>query len=313
MQILNSIVPIFSVIGLGMLLRSFGFLTADSTQAFNRFAYFFGLPLFLFYKLAGAVSISDSGDAILQTLLIAVIATAIFAWLVTGVLRVSSASRGTMIQAAFRGNLAFMGLPLVLFLVEVLPAEEADSIEAAILVAITPAILFFNVASVLALAAYNGRAEKRLAAGSLLLNIAQNPLIWACVCGAAFQYFQWSLPVAIERSCGIVGASAFPLALLGIGSQLVSIGVSQSWGKSLLPTAIKCVVCPLIGWAVGTMLGLTGIELQATLILCAVPTAVSSFVLADQMDGDADLAASTVVICTALSLPTLSMLIWLTG
>ncbi len=313
MQIINSLVPIFAVIGLGMLLRKQGFLNAESTRTFNRFAYFYGLPFFLFYKLAGAVSISESGNLILQTLLIAVITTAALAWVATGLLRVSNSSRGTMIQAAFRGNLAFMGLPLVLFLIEVLPGEEAASIEAAMLVAITPAILFFNVASVLALATYNRRTESEFSTGMLITNIAKNPLIWACLAGALFQYFRWPLPVAIERTFGIVGASAFPLALLGIGSQLISITSSHSWGASLLPTAIKCVICPLIGWGVGTAIGLGGVELQVTLIMCAVPTAVSSFVLADQMGGDSDLAASTVVICTAFSLPTLALLIWLTG
>ena len=116
-----------------------------------------------------------------------------------------------------------------------------------------------------------------------------------------------------DRTCSIIGASAFPMALVGIGSQLVAISGATHWKASLLPTVVKCVLCPLLALAVGKLVGLTGIELQVALILCACPTAVSSYVLADQMNGDGDLAASAVVVCTAFSLPTLAALIWLTG
>ena len=115
MQIFNSLVPIFSVIVLGMVLRWRSFLTADTTQAFNRFAFFFALPLFLFYKLASASSGSGSANLILNTLLTAAVLTAAVSWLATWILKVPPNARGATIQASFRGNLAFIGLPLVLF------------------------------------------------------------------------------------------------------------------------------------------------------------------------------------------------------
>jgi predicted permease len=313
MQILNSLVPIFSVIALGMVLRSQAFLTADTTQAFNRFAYFFALPLFLFYKLASASSGSGSANLILNTLLSAAVLTAIVSWLATWILKLKPYERGTTIQASFRGNLAFIGLPLVLFTIYDLPADQKMTIESAVLLALAPVVLFYNVGSVVALAIYNQNTESNLSFARLTGAIAKNPLIWACIGGALFQYIGWKLPTAVVRTCEVVGASAFPMALLGIGSQLISISVKGSWSRALLPTIIKCIVCPLLGWILGRLLGLTGIELQVTVILCAAPTAVSSYVLAEQMDGDADLAASSVVICTAFSLLTLSLLLSLTG
>jgi len=313
MQILNSLVPIFSVIALGMVLRSRGFLTADTTQAFNRFAYFFALPLFLFYKLAIATSGSGPANLILNTLLMTAVLTAITGWLATWILKMQPYERGTIIQASFRGNLAFIGFPLVMFTIYDLPADQSMAIESAVLLAMAPVVLFFNVGSVVALAVYNQKTESKLSYRKLAGAIAKNPLIWACVGGALFQAMAWPLPTAVVRTCEVVGASAFPMALLGIGSQLISISVKGRWSRALLPTVIKCIICPLLGWVLGRLLGLTGIELQVTVILCAAPTAVSSYVLAEQMDGDADLAASSVVICTAFSLLTLSVLLSLTG
>lgn len=302
-----------------MLLRKRDFLTAESTQAFNRFAYFFALPMFLFYKLAEAEPVAGSGNRMMFALFIAVALTFAASWISALVFESRSNSRGASIQAGFRGNLAFMGLPLVLFLIEELPQDQKSMIEAATMLALTPVILLFNVGSVVALAAYNGKDGSVFSFRSTFIEMVKNPLIWACLGGALFQFVDWALPSvdfalpkAVERTFSVVGASAFPIALLGIGSQLISIPSASGWQATVAPTVIKCIVCPLIGLGVGTMLGLSESALQVTVILCAMPTAVSSYVLAEQMNGNADLAAGTVVVSTVVSLPTLAILIWLT-
>ena len=312
MQILNSLVPIFSVIGLGIILRKRNFLSEETTQGFNRFAYFFALPLFLFYKLGGSLAGTGTANLFLTTLLIASILTALSSWGLTHLLGTQAGSRGALIQASFRGNLAFMGLPLILFTIYELPEEQRIQIETAVLVALAPVVIFYNVASVAALAFYNHQTETAFSWAKVFRNIVFNPLLIACVAGLSVQMIGWKIPTALVRTCEVVGASAFPMALLGIGSQLASIAVSGQWSDSLLATGLKCILCPLIGWLVASWLGLVGVELQVILLLCAMPTAVSSYVLADQMHGDADLAASAVVIGTAFSLVTLSILLALT-
>ena len=312
MQILNSLIPIFAVIGLGMLLRKREFLTADSTKAFNQFAYFFALPLFLFYKLGTASSSGDQVDSMVFTLITAVAATGGIAWLAGYLLKIPFRSRGSMIQAAFRGNLAFVGLPLVLFLTADLPAEQKSAFESAVLLTMTPVVLFYNVGSVIALAVYNEDTQQKFSYRNMFINLLKNPIIWACIAGAAFQFFRWPIPIPVLHICEIIGASAFAIALIGIGSQLVSIPASNAWKGTVLPTVIKCVACPAFCWAIGMAIGLTGAEFQAVIILAATPTAVSSFVLADQMNADSDLAATSVVICTAFSFVTLSAILLLT-
>jgi len=312
MQILNSLIPIFSIIGLGMLLRRREFLTAESTQAFNRFAYWYGLPLFLFYKLATSEEFGLSLVGIPGALLVSVLLTLIAGCLIVLAFRVPVGIRGAMIQATFRGNLAFMGLPLILFLIEDLPADQKSSIESAVIVAMAPIILFFNIASIVALAIWNEDSQQKVTPRELTRTIAGNPLVWACIAGIVFQLLEIPLPVSVQRTCSIVGSSAFPMALLGIGSQLISISGKSRWSDSVLPTVVKCVLGPLAGFAVGTVFGLSQTELQVTVLMCGMPTAVSSFVLADQMKADADFAASVVVFSTAFSLPTLCLLIWLT-
>ena len=309
MQILNSLVPIFAVIGLGIVLRRQNFLTHDTTQGFNRFAYYFALPVFLFYKLGSASAGAGSADLFLVTLLSASVVTLIVGWLVSGWVGTRFGSRGALIQACFRGNLAFMALPLVFFTTHDLPIDQKAQLEAAVLLTIAPVVIFYNAASVAALAIYNEQSELKFSWKTVLGNFVFNPLLIACVLGLLVQRVGWEFPVALYRTFEVLGASAFPLALLGIGSQLASISVSGHIFESLIASFLKCVFCPVVGWLVGRGLGLGGIELQVILILCAVPTAVSSYVLVDQMKGDSALAASSVVIGTAISLLTLSILL----
>ena len=54
MNIINTIMPVFLVIGVGACLRRTGFLSAEFVKRLMRLVYWVGLPCLLFYKTAGA-------------------------------------------------------------------------------------------------------------------------------------------------------------------------------------------------------------------------------------------------------------------
>jgi hypothetical protein len=311
MQILNSLVPIFSVILLGVILRRRNFLNHETTQAFNRFAYFVALPVFLFYKIGTAPTGDGLANRYMITLLGATLVTVCLSCVVIHVCKIDWNSRGTLIQAGFRGNLAFIGLPLVIFTTHDFPEAEQLKLESAVLIALPPVVIFYNIASVTALSIYSTSTEQLLSWRKVLFNISTNPLLIACLAGLVVQRTGLGIPTALSRTCEVIGASAFSIALIGIGSQLASISVAGKWTESLTSSVIKNVACPIAGWIIGVSIGLSGTELLVILIMCATPTAVSSFILADQIGGDANQAASTVVVGTACSFATLSVLLML--
>ena len=307
--ILNSLIPIFAVIGLGIILWRRKFLDGAATLSFNRFAYYFGLPLFLFYKLSNVDAVGGLANRYTYTLLLTTVIAMFCGWLVTTIAGVKFASRGAFVQASLRGNLAFMGLPLVAFLISDLEVAQRDSIEAAMLISLAPVIIFFNIASVAMLAIYNEETESNFSWARVVRNVVSNPILLACLAGLIAQKLDWQVPSAIDRICQIVGAAAFPMALIGIGSQLATISIKSQIRLPLASTLIKCIVCPAACCAIATLMGLGGAERQVLVVLAAMPTAVSSFVLAEQMKSDADLAASSVVVSTAASMLTLSVLL----
>ena len=300
--ILNSLIPIFAVIGLGIVLRRREFLDGAATVSFNRFAYYFGLPLFLFHKLSNVAAAGGLANWYTLTLLLATIIAMFCGWLVATITGIKFASRGAFVQASLRGNLAFMGLPLVVFLISDLEAIQRGPIEAAVLISLAPVIIFFNVASVAVLAIYNEDTEAKFSWARVLGNVISNPILLACLAGLIAQKLAWEVPSAVDRTCQIIGSAAFPMALIGIGSQLATISITNQLRLPLASTLVKCIICPAACWAIATLIGLDGAERQVLVILAAMPTAVSSYVLAEQMNSDADLAASSVVVSTAASL-----------
>lgn len=311
MQILNSLIPIFSVILLGILLRRRKFLNQETTQAFNRFAYFAALPVFLFHEIGTAPTGDGLANRYMITLLGATLVTACLSWATIHLCKFNWKSRGTLIQAGFRGNLAFIGLPLVLFTTHDLPETQQLKLESAVLISLPPVVIFYNIASVAVLSIFSDSNEKLMSWQKLLFNILTNPLLIACIAGLIVQRTEITIPTALGRTCDVIGASAFSIALIGIGSQLASISVAGKWSESLTSSAIKNIACPIAGWIIGVSIGLTGPELLVILIMCATPTAVSSFILAEQIGGDANQAASMVVVGTACSFATLSALLML--
>lgn len=77
----------------------------------------------------------------------------------------------------------------------------------------------------------------------------------------------------------------------------------------MITVGTRLVLAPLIMVTAAVKLGFTGEALACILVVFAAPVAVSSISMAQQMDGDEQLAAQLVVISSALSL--LTLFVWI--
>jgi predicted permease len=139
--------------------------------------------------------------------------------------------------------------------------------------------------------------------------VMTNPLFIACVAGGICLYFLPPLPLFISRSCEAVGAISLPLALIGIGGVMVQSRVAGSGVASLAASLIKVAVSPLVGLWAAHLVGLGANETKIALLLLACPTAVTSYVVAEQLGGDEKLSAAIIVVSTFLSIISLSIII----
>ena len=75
-------------------------------------------------------------------------------------------------------------------------------------------------------------------------------------------------------------------------------------------TALKLLAMPAIGYAIARAAGFGGELLVVALLFLASPCAVTSYVMADQMGADRELAAAAIALSTLLCMPVMIFLLF---
>jgi len=306
--VIESVLPVFLVIALGVGLARAGMISIEIRQGLNRLAYWVGLPAFLILKIGQAELAGGPFNAIFALMLVGMAGCFVVATVAGRLLRLPSHTQGAFVHAAYRGNLVFVALPVVIYSIQGLPQDQQAFIESRVLLAIVPMVVAYNVVSVIVLVVHQhekgGHPFRHM-----LKQLATNPLILACLTGALFNVSGLRFPVFAQRTLATLGRAAFPMALLAIGAQLARTRLGSHTGWAVGASLIKVAAAPAIGYVLGHWLNVDPVELRAGLVLLATPTAVASFVLTEQLGGDAELASGAVVISTLLSMIALSIVL----
>lgn len=295
MRIVETLAPVFLVIAFGWWLRHRHWLGDAFLAEANRVVYWIGLPAFLLISLATAPH-SEAPAGRLTLMLLGATAITIGLALVAGrLMGIGRESLGTFVQAAYRGNMAYVALPIL----ALLPSGQGPLYTAALL-AIAPVMAFFNVAAVILL--LSGRTAGGGGMGRrVVIELVKNPLIWASVVGGIYGWLEWPVPGWIAHTVSTVGQMSLPLALICIGGALAATRLAGHGRRIAATSFFKLAVAPFCGWALARALGLGAAETQVGLVLLATPTAAASYTMATQLGGDAELAAGSVVLSTLLS------------
>jgi predicted permease len=308
--LISSLLPICLVIALGAGLRASGFLSEGFFAGMNRLCYWIALPVLLVHKLAGASLQGESALRICAALIIATVGCVLVGYAAALAIRLPSRSLGAFVQSAFRGNLVYVGLPVILYSLAPSGGPSGDSVQSTAIVAVAPLIAVYNMLSVLVLSLH-GSHENRPPAARVIKQIATNPLIVACLIGMALCLSGVTLPSVANRTLQLVGQVALPLALLAIGSSLTLDRIRGNLVASIVATTIKVAVAPSIGYGIAVSLGLAESEMCIALVYLACPTAAVSYIMAGQLGGDEVLSGSAVVLSTIASLASLSVVVYL--
>ena len=305
--ILNTLAPVFLMIALGALLQRSEFVSPTFLREANRVTYWLGLPALLFSQLASSFHAAGGAKAMLGTMLAATLLVILGAYLVAWLLRVPGAALGTFAQGALRGNLAFVGLPIIYALPDtVLPGGL--SARTAALITVAPMMVFYNVAAVVVLLLSQHPLNLRMAV-PFVKQLATTPPLIATLAGILCAMQGWALPVAVDKTFTALGEMALPLGLLGVGGSIMTARLGQAARPALASALMKTIAAPAFGWIVGRVVGLGAIELKVIMILLATPTAVVSYTMAIELKGDHEMASGTIVFSVFTSLAALALIV----
>jgi len=306
MNVPNTVLPIFLVVGLGLGLRRAGVLAAPLVGALSRLVFYVAAPALL--VRATATGALDRGVDPAPLIVIAAVSVLVGGGTYLLCFRCHPDRRGVIAQGAFRSNQVFIGLPIVIY------AFGADAVQlVAVQVSVTVIIYNFLGAVLLILpqqgqSALSPRVWGRTAKGAL-----SNPLILASALGIVYGLTGLPLPVALDRTLEMLGRTAAPLALLTVGAGLEFGRLRGDLGTTLAVTAVKTIVYPALILAGLKLAGLEGLALKASFVLMTAPTAVIGYVMTRELGGDVELSGAIVVGSTLVSILTITGWLVLVG
>jgi hypothetical protein len=297
--ILAALGPIFFMIVLGYLLQRKQFPGEAFWPAAERLTYFLLFPALLIHKLALAEFGNYDAIPLAGVIVIVLLSMSLLLFLLRPALRVTGPVFSSIYQGSIRFN-TYVGLAAsgALFL-------QPGSTVAALAIAVLIPII--NVLCVIVLT--HSAGGKGLLV--LLRVVVRNPLILACTIGVFLNISGIGLPLGSDTVFDILSRAALPLGLLAVGAGL-RLEMALGWSRELLLAAVlKLLALPALMALVSVLLGLSYMEMAILVLFAALPGAPSSYILARQLGGDAQLMAAIVTLETGLSLLTLPIVLLL--
>jgi predicted permease len=303
-EILTIVLPVFVVIVLGYALKRAGLIDAAFLFQTNRLVYYVCLPLLLFHEIGRADFAASFNGRLVAGSIAAVTITFLASYLYTVLRGYPPAARGVFSQGAFRGNIAYVGLAIV-----VNACGQEGLTRASILMGFL--VPFLNLFAILALLWPHRGGDGPRDTTAWTRQVLLNPLILACFAGIAWSFLALPIPLLLERSLKIATGMTLPLALLAIGGAFSLERLRGDLAAALLAAGAKLVWMPLLAALLLAGMGLRGLDLEVGVLIAGTPAATANYIMAHQMKGDAELAGSIVMISTALSAFTYTLTLYL--
>lgn len=303
LPIVAAIVPTFLLIVAGFVLRRILVKEEAHWLGTEQLVYYVLFPALLFRtlsraKLADVPLFGVGGALLIAVLLMAALCLALRPVLMRR-LNLSGPSFTSVFQCACRWQ-TYVALAVA----GSLYGDIGLTLASVAMVAMIPVL---NIMAVWVLAHY--ASPTRLSWPRILLTIAQNPFIWACVIGLIANLTGLVLPKWLDDFIDALGRSSLALGLLVVGAGLQLKGVLRPEAPAILACALKLLVMPAMAISLGLAFGLSGTNLAIVACCSSVPTASSAYVLARQMGGNAPLVAEILTLQTVIAVITMPIVI----
>jgi len=302
MNIVTTIIPIFTIILLGLVARWKGFIPEEFLGPANRLVYYLAIPAMIFRAISRASIKAQFNLTVLSITLLAVLAVFILAWITGSVRHIRQGQLGTFIQSSVHGNLGYIGLAVSYYFL-----GDRGFVKASIIAGFL--MILQNFLAVIALQLNSDSRLLKENKFNVILRIACNPVILSALAGILFSLGEVKIPIVIDRSLEILSGLALPTALLLIGASLSFKLIQRNFLAVLTTSFMKLLLLPGLGLFIYRLFGLSLHDYLPGLILLGSPSATLTYVMAKEMGGDTDFAVAAISLSTMLS--ALTFTLWL--
>lgn len=311
MHAVETLLPVVLLIILGWLLARFRFLGPEFMADLNKLTFYVALPAFIVRSMT-EVQVPVGPALRLFLLLLACTVTALLlAPVLARMIGARRSSLGSVAQAAFRGNLAYGGLPILTYSLVGEDPETKLTVLGLGLLVFAPLTASYNLLAVLCLQPV-GTLRDVAGWKRAVRSIVTNPLLISCVAGFGLAVVGFRFPAPLHQSLTALGGVALPVALLCIGGAFTHIRFGGRYRSIWVAVGVKLLVLPLLAWMGCEWLGVEGFERRIVLLFSAVPTAATAYTMAKEMGGDEVVTSGAIALSTLLAFITLTLVLWVT-
>ena len=298
------LLPIMVVVASGYLLQRR--LELD-LQSVNRLSLYLLSPALIFSSLV------QSRIEVTETLRIGafmtlfVITIGAVTWLVAFLLQLDTIDRAALMLCVMFMNAGNYGLPAARF------AFGQEGFDRAVLFFVVQAILAQTLAIYIAGAGHGDRRGG-------LVQLLRMPQIYAVLAAVTIRFGGIRLDPAgggilsnVFRGVALVGDAAVPLLLIILGLQLAETGRISEGPKVALATVLRLGLSVPLAVGLSYLLNLDELSTKLAVMLSSMPTAVNVTILAIEFNVRPRFVSSAVVVSTAASVFTLTLILVLLG
>ncbi|MBD3679897.1 MAG: AEC family transporter [Rhodobacteraceae bacterium] len=306
-EIFLKTLPFFALIGLGYGSGRSGFFSEEATAYLTKFVFYFALSAMLF-RFSANLTMSEVFDwNFVAAYLSATIVVYLLATVVAMVRRRPVAEAAVESQCAVIGNVGFLGIPMLVLLL----GEAA--IGPVMLVLAMDLIVFGSLIVILITGSRDGRLSPKILV-TVGTGLLKNPMIVSIIVGLSWSALDLPIPGPMNEFVSILGSAATPGALFAIGASLasksaerLSVAVWLSFSKLILHPAAVAISALLLfrvdPYAAGVMIA-----------AASLPVAGNVYILAQHYGVAPQRASASILISTALSIVTVSVVIaWISN
>ncbi|MBM3564829.1 MAG: AEC family transporter [Alphaproteobacteria bacterium] len=302
--VVNVVLPVFALILVGYLAGRFRLLGDASTEALNRFVYYFALPAMFFAALSRMNPAEIFDPAFLAAYgggELAVFAAAMLWGRLAFRHGLSEASLFAM--GGVFGNTGYMGVPLAL-----LAFGPAGALPAIIATVFKTTVIIALVTILIEIDPRRRRPESHVLADAANA-VLRSPLVMSAAGGILWSLIGLEFPKPIAAFLDLLGAAAGPCALFAIGLFLVGKPIRKEMGEIGAMTVIKLAVHPLVTWVLAFhVFAVDPVWATVAVVMAALPAGANCFVVAQRYDIYVARASGGVLLSTLFSVITLSAL-----
>jgi hypothetical protein len=294
----ETIIAIIVLILIGYICRRTGFLNPEDAKILNKIVVYVAIPSLIFLAMYNA---DLSGIMTLGTITLICITVGLLcggiAYLFACLRNYSKETRWGLVTASAMLNSGFLGYPVVLGVFGSIGLVSAVFYDLG-------SVILFIFFGLLLLLVYGGNYK------GIFRESVFFPSIIAILLGVLANQLQLPLGSLVPDILDYLSGAAIPLIMLSLGLSLEFKEVKEYFAAASFVSVVRLVISPLIAIVFASLLGLSGVNFQVTVVQAGMPSGMLTMVLAITYNLDINITAACVFLSTALSMVSLTALIF---